>query len=106
MEYLLKKKAKETGDIYRSYIYRNELHKTCFQHNMAYGDFKDLVRTTALDKVLRDKAFDISKNQKYDEYQRGLASMIFKFFHKKSSGSGVNGGVKQNERPLDLAMQK
>ena len=49
---------------------------------MAYGDFKDLARGTASDKVLGDRAFNIDKNLKYDEYQRGLASMIYKFFDK------------------------
>ena len=72
---------KETGDT--KYIYRNELDKACFQHDMAYGDFKDLARRTASDKVLRDKAFNIAKNPKYDGYQRGLASMVYKFFDKK-----------------------
>ena len=57
---------------------------------MAYGDFKDLKRRTACDKILRDKAFNIAKNPKYDRYQRGLASMVYKFFDKKSTGSGVN----------------
>ena len=57
---------------------------------MAYGNFKDLKRRTASDKVLRDKAFNIAKNSKYDGYQRGLASMVYKFFDKKSKGSGVN----------------
>ena len=56
---------------------------------MAYGDFKDLARRTASDKALRDKAFNIAKNPNYDGYQRGLASMIYKFFHKKSKGSGT-----------------
>ena len=63
-------KFKETGDT--SYIYKNELHKACFQHDMAYGDFKELKRRTASDKFLRDKAFNIAKNPKYDGYQRGL----------------------------------
>ena len=71
-------KSKETGDT--SYIYKNELDKTCFQHDMAYGDFKDLKRRTASDKILRDKAFNIAKNPKYDGYQRGLASMVYNFF--------------------------
>ena len=71
---------KETGDT--KYIYRNELDKACFQHDMAYGDFKDLARRTASDKVLRDKAFNIAKNPKYDGYQRGLASMVYKFLIK------------------------
>ena len=49
---------------------------------MAYGDFKDLARRTAFDKVLRDKAFKIAKDSKYDGYQRGLASMVYKFLIK------------------------
>ena len=53
-------------------------------------DFKDLAERTASDKVLRDKAFNIAKHSKYDGYQRGLASMVYKFFDKKSKGSGVN----------------
>ena len=56
---------------------------------MAYGDFKDLNRRPAADKVLRDKAFNIAKNPKYGGYQRGLASMVYKFFDKKISGSGI-----------------
>ena len=61
------------------YIYQNELDKGCFQHDMAYGDFKDLTKRTAADKVLCDKAFNIAKNSKYDGYQRGLTSMVSKF---------------------------
>ena len=56
---------------------------------MAYGDFKDLGKRTAVDKVLRDKAFKIASDQKYDGYQRGLASMVYKFFDKKSQGKGL-----------------
>ena len=56
---------------------------------MAYGDFKDLNRMTAADKVLHDKVFNIAKNPKYYGYQRGLASMIYKIFHKKTSGRTV-----------------
>ena len=62
------------------YIYKNELGKACFRHDMAYGNFKDLPRRTASDKVLRDKTFNIAKNPKYDGYQRGLVSMVYKFF--------------------------
>ena len=63
---------------------------------MAYGDFKDLERRTASDKVLRDKAFNIAKNPKYDGYQRGLASMVYKVFDKKSRENGVtNNEIKQ-----------
>ena len=87
--HLLKRiqKFKETGDT--SYIYKNELGKACFQHDMAYGDFKDLKRT-ASDKILRDKAFNIAKNPKYDGYQRGPTPMVYKVFDKKSECSGVN----------------
>ena len=64
---------------------------------MAYGDFKDLKRRTASDKILRDKAFNLAKNPKYDGYQRGLASMVFKLFDKKSTGSSVNIPLEFNE---------
>ena len=73
-------KFKKTGD--SRYIYKNELDKACFQHDMAYRDFKDLARRTAADKVLRDKAFNIAKDPKYSGYQGGLASMVYKFFDK------------------------
>ena len=89
-------KFKETGDT--SYIYKNELDKACFQHDMAYGDFKDLKRRTASDKILRDKAFNIAKNPKYHGYQRGLASMVYKCFNKKSTGGGVNIPLEFNEQ--------
>ena len=62
------------------------------------GDFKDLARKTASDKVLRDKAFNIAKNLKNDGYQRGLASMVYKFFNKNSKESGVNINVKPSEQ--------
>ena len=65
-----------------------KLDKACFQHDSAYADHKDLINRAATDKVLRDKAYDIASNPKYDGYQRGLASMVYKFFDKKSMGSG------------------
>ena len=92
-------KFKKTGD--SRYIYRNELDKTCFQHDMAYGDFKDLKRRTAADNILRDKAFNIAKNPKYDEYQTELASMVYKLFDKNIKGSGVplaNKSIPPNEQ--------
>ena len=89
-------KFKETGDT--SYIYKNELVEACFQHDMTCGDFKDLKRRTASDTILRHKAFNIAKNPKYDGYQRGLASMVYKFFDKKSKGSGVNIPLEFNEQ--------
>ena len=79
------KEFKRTGDT--RYIYRNELDKACFQHDSAYADQKDLINRTEADKVLRDKAFDIASNPRYDGYQRGLASMVYKFFDKKSTRS-------------------
>ena len=63
-------------------IYRNEIDKACFQYDMAYGDFKDLARITASDKILRDKAFNVAKNPKSERYQSGLASVIYRFFTK------------------------
>ena len=71
-------KSKETGD--SRYIYRNELNKACFQHNMSYRDFKVLPGGTASDKILPVKAFNITSNPKYDGYQFGLASMNYIFF--------------------------
>ena len=71
------------------FFYKNELDKACFQHDMAYGKSKDLVKRTQSDKVLKDKAFKIASDPKYDGYQRGLASMVYRFFDKKSKGSGI-----------------
>ena len=71
-------KFMQTGDT--DYSYKNELDKACFQHDMAYGKYKDLERRTKSDKVLKDKAFEIANNPKYDGYQRGLASVVYKFF--------------------------
>ena len=77
--------------LYSRYIYRNrnrnKLDKACFQHDSAYADHKDLINRTEADKVLRDKAYDITSNPEYDGYQRGLASMVYKFFDKKSMGN-------------------
>ena len=77
------KEFKRTGDT--RYIYRNEIDKPCFQHDSAYADYKDLINRTKSDKVLRDKAYDIASNPEYDGYQRGLASMVYKFFYKKAT---------------------
>ena len=88
-------KFKETGD--SRYIYRNELDKDCFLHDMSYADFKVLTKRTAADKVLRDNAFNIARDLKYDGCQRRLASMVYKFFDKKTSGSGIK-SMQQNEK--------
>ena len=76
-------KFKQTGDT--RYIYTNELDKACFQHDSAYADHKDLINRTEADKFLRDKAYDIASNPEHDGYQRGLASMVYKFLDKAST---------------------
>ena len=81
------KKFMETGNT--DFIYRNELDKACFQHDAAYSDRKDLVKRTQSYKGLKDKAFKIANNPKYDGYQRGLTSTVCKFFDKKSKGTGI-----------------
>ena len=88
-------KNKETGD--SRYIYQNELDKACFQHDRAYGDSKDLNRRTVAGKVLWDKAFNIAKNPKYDGYQHGLASVVYKFFDKKTSGGTIKNEIISNK---------
>ena len=80
-------KFKETGNT--NYIYKNELDKACFAHDAAYSDSKDLTKRTVADKILRTRAFNIAKDQKYDGCQRGLASIVYTFFDKKSAGSDV-----------------
>ena len=85
----------QTGDTI--YIYKNELDKACFAHDGAYSDFKDIKKRTAADKTLRDKAYKIAKDPKYYGSQRGLASMAYKFFDKKTAGSGVK-SIPQNEQ--------
>ena len=86
-------KFMQTGNT--NFIYKNELDKACFQHDMAHGKTKDLVKRTQSDKVLKSKAFKIASNPNRDGYQRELASMVYKLFDKKSgllnksSGSSI-----------------
>ena len=75
----------------------NELDKFCFTHDAAYSDSKDITKRAVADKILKNKAFDIAKDPKYDEYQRGLASMVYNFFDSKVSGSGAK-LIPQNEQ--------
>ena len=82
-------------------MYKNELNKACFQHDMAYGKSKDLAKRTQSDKVLRDKVFKIVSDAKWDGCQRGLASMVYRFFEKKSSGIGI-----ANEPNYQLANER
>ena len=74
------KEFKLTGDT--RYMYRFELDKACYQHDSAYASYKDLMNRTKSDKVLRDKVYNIASNPKTHGYQRGLASMLYKFFGK------------------------
>ena len=75
-----------------NFIYKNELDKACFQHDMAYGKSEDLVKRTQSDKISKNKAFKIESDPKYNGYQRGLASMVYKFFDKKSTSLNKSSG--------------
>ena len=72
---------KRTGDT--RLLYRNELDKACFKHDAAYAKYKDVENRLISDQKLRNSAYDIASNPKYDGYQRGLASMVYKFFDSK-----------------------
>ena len=80
-------KFMQTGNT--DFIYKNELDKAYFQLDMAYGKSKDLTRRTEWDKGLKEKGFKIASDPKYDGYQRGLASMVYRFFNEKSSGGAI-----------------
>ena len=88
------KKFRETGDT--NHIYKNELDKACFVHDAAYSDSKDLTKRTVADKIFKNKAF--ARDLKYDGYQRGLASMVYKFFDSKVASpdkKSVRSGAKR-----------
>ena len=87
-------KFNQVGDL--DILYKDELDKSCFAHDAAYSDFKDIKNRTAADKILRDKAYEIAKDPKYYGSQRGLPSMVYKFFDKKTAGSGVKSILKMN----------
>ena len=72
------------------YIYKNDLDKACFQHDMAYDKYKDLAKRTESDTVLEDKSFKIASNSNYAGYQRGLVSMFHKFFNKKTANKSMS----------------
>ena len=84
-----------------NFIYKNELDKACFQHDMSYDKSKNLVKRTQSDKVLKDKAFKIATDPKYDGYQRGLAAMVYKFFDKKSASLNTSSGSGMANEPND-----
>ena len=104
MDHLLKTK-KEFKNLKKQEIQAIFTKVNLIKHAFNIGDFKDLARRKASDKVLRDNAFNITKNPKYDGYQRGLASVVYKFFDKNSAsltdksvsgGSIANNEIKQN----------
>ena len=80
------KEFKRTGD---TRLYRIELDKACFEHDAAYAKYKDVENRLISDQKLKNSAYDIARNPEYDGYQRGLASMVYKFFDKKFLGSGI-----------------
>ena len=85
------KKFKQTGNT--SYIFKSELDKACFKHYSTCADYKDLLNRTRADKVLRDRAYEIASDNKYDGYERDLKSMVYKIFDKKTRSE-----VKRAER--------
>ena len=80
------KEFKRTGDT--RLLYRNELDKACFKHDAAYAKYKDVENRLISDQKLRNGAYDVASNPKYDGYQRGLASMVYKFFDSKVAPLG------------------
>ena len=82
-------------------LYKNELDKACCAHDEAYADSKDLIKRTKSDKVLKYKAFEISNNPRHNGYERSLAAMVYKFFYKKSKGTGIKNKIKQNQQLTD-----
>ena len=91
------KEFKRTGDT--RLLYRNELDKACFKHDAAYAKYKDVENRLIPDQKLRNSAYDIANNPKYDGYRRGLASMVYKFFDSKvapldkMSGKGIKNNL-------------
>ena len=94
-------KFMQTGNT--NFIYRNELNKACFQHDMAYGLIKNLVKRTQSDNILKDKAFKIAIDPNYDGYQKGLASMAYKFFNKKSTSLNKSASLNKCSKGSGIA---
>ena len=80
---------------HRSIIFKNVLDKACLQHDIAFGNFKELKRRAQSHKGFKEKAFEIASNPKYDGYERGLVSMVYKFFDRISKGSGIKNEIKK-----------
>ena len=99
-------KFRETGN--RKHFCRNPLEKTCFAHNAGYSDSKDLAKRTISDKIFKNRAYEIARDHKYNGYQRVLASMVYRFFGKKTrSGMNVNEQLaKELHKPLIKKFQR
>ena len=103
------KEFKRTGDT--SLLYRNELNKACFKHDAAYTKYKDVENRLISDQKLKNSAYDIASNPKYNVHQRGLASMVYKFFGSKvapldkKTMSG-KGNAKHMAKPSSLERTK
>ena len=99
------KEFKRTGDT--RLLYRNELDKACFKQDAAYAKYKDVENRLISDQKLRNSGYDIASNPKYGGYQRGLASMVYKFFDSKvapldkKTMSG-KGNAKHKAKPSSL----
>ena len=96
-----KNKNKERNkDLKKQFVYQSELDKTCFQHDMTYVNFKDLIRRTASGQILHHKAFIIARISKYGRCQRGFSSIAYNFLDKETSGSVIKN---ENISNQDLA---
>ena len=73
-----------------SHILKNKLDAACFQHDSAYAKYKDRLNRKKSDVILKNKALKIAMNPKINGYQRGLASMFYKFFNERTKGSSIN----------------
>ena len=83
------KKITQTCNL--KHLYRNELDKASFAHDAAYSDRKDLAKSTISAKIRKDRAYEIARNCGYDKYKRVLASVVCRFFDKKTAlGINVN----------------
>ena len=80
------------------YVYKDDLDKACFEHDMAYSKFNNLDKRSQSEIILTDKAFENASNPKLVDYQRGLTPMVFMFFDKKSTGSGIKSEIKENQQ--------
>ena len=99
------KEFKRTGDT--RLLYRNESDKACFKHDASYAKYKDVENRLITDQKLRNSTYDIASNPKYDGYQRGLASMVYKFFDSKvapldKKAMSGKGNAKHTPKPSSL----